>query len=59
MKHYIYAPQLDATPDEVLQVLKMFTVMSLPPELQESMYQTVYETLPANAKRHFKITQEQ
>ena len=54
-RHYIYTPQPDATPDEVLQVLKMFTVMSLPPALQEDMYQSVYEKLPENAKRHFKV----
>jgi hypothetical protein len=54
-RHYIYTPQPNASPDEVLQVLKMFTVMSLPPALQEEMYNNVYEKLPETAKRHFKV----
>lgn len=54
-RHFIYEPQSNATPDEVLQVLKMFTVMSMRPIYQETMYNRVYESLPENAKRHFTI----
>lgn len=57
-QHFIYNPQPNATPDEVLQVLKMFTVMSMRPMFQEKMYQKVYDKLPENAKRHFKIKED-
>jgi len=60
MKHLIYAPQTNATPDEVLQVLKVFSVQTLPKNLRngESLMK-VYETLPQEAKRHFKIEETQ
>jgi hypothetical protein len=58
-RHLIYAPQPNATPDEVLQVLKVFTVGTLPePMRTEQMMLGVYESLPENAKRHFKIKEE-
>jgi hypothetical protein len=56
MKHLIYSPQPNATPDEVLQVLKMFTVTTLPENLRtEANTLAVYESLPENAKRHFQV----
>lgn len=54
-KQYIYTPQPNATPDEVLQVLKMFTVSSMHPAIRSDLYSQVYDSLPENAKRHFKI----
>ncbi len=57
-KHFVYDPQPNATPDEVLQTLKMFTVMSMPHTFQAEMYEIVYDKLPENAKRHFKIKEE-
>ena len=70
MKHLIYSPQSNATPDEVLQVLKVFTVCTLPPSYSwmdknenrecrrgDLMFQ-VYDTLPPEAKRHFKVKED-
>jgi hypothetical protein len=58
-KQLIYSPQPDATPDEVLQVLKVFTLGTLPDYLRtEDMMFGVYNSLPDNAKRHFKIKEE-
>ena len=57
MKHrLIYSPQPNATPDEVLQVLKVFTHGTLPEPLRtnETLFE-IYESLPENAKRHFKV----
>ena len=58
MKHLIYAPQPNATPDEVLQVLKVFSVQTLPESLRngESLM-SIYNTLPPEAQRHFKIVE--
>lgn len=56
MKHMVYSPQPNATPDEVMQVLKVFTVASLPDTVdKEQVMLNVYETLPDTAKRHFRI----
>lgn len=56
MKTLIYTPQENATPDEVMQVLKVFTVATLPDGIRtsEAMFQ-VYDSLPKTAQRHFKI----
>jgi hypothetical protein len=58
MKNLIYAPQPNATPDEVLQVLKVFSVHTLPDNLRNGeTLMTVYSTLPPDAQRHFKIVE--
>ncbi len=55
-RHIIYAPQPNATADEVMQVLKIFTVTSLPDTIdKEKVMFSLYDTLPDSAKRHFKI----
>lgn len=55
----IYAPQPNATPDEVLQVLKVFTYGTLPTYLKtDDVLFSIYNALPDNAKRHFKIKEE-
>jgi hypothetical protein len=56
MKQLIYSPQPNATPDEVMQVLRVFTHSSLPPNLKtnKALF-SIYEALPPEAKRHFKI----
>jgi hypothetical protein len=52
----IFEPQPNATPDEVMQVLRMFVFQSYPPELRtkEKML-TLFDELPTEAKRHFKV----
>jgi hypothetical protein len=56
MKTLIYAPQTNATPDEVLQVLKVFTVTTLPQGMgTNELLMGVYKTLPPEAQRHFKV----
>lgn len=55
-RHLIYSPMPNATPDEVMQVLKVFTVGTLPDSVdKERVMFDVYNTLPDTAKRHFKI----
>ena len=59
MKTLIYAPQTNATADEVLQVLKVFTVTTLPQGMgTHELLMGVYETLPPEAKRHFKVKED-
>jgi hypothetical protein len=61
MKHLIYEPQANATPDEVLQVLKVFTVPTIDKcylSKHPNMLLDTYETLPLEAKRHFKVIEE-
>ena len=58
-RQLIYLPQPNATPDEVLQVLKVFTYGTLPlPMRTDDVLYGIYNSLPDNAKRHFKITEE-
>lgn len=54
MNKLIFSPQDNATPDEIMQVLKVFTVPSMPNANNELLL-GVYETLPPEAKRHFKL----
>ena len=55
----IYSPQPNATPDEVLQVLKVFTYGTLPTHLKtDDVLLGIYKSLPDNAKRHFKVKEE-
>lgn len=58
MKHLIYSPQPNATPDEIMQVLKVFTVYTLP-NVDERTVMTVYDSLSPEAKRHFTIKEVQ
>lgn len=55
-KDLIYAPQPNATPDEIMQALKLFAYTTYPPSRKshEGMMK-VYESLPSEAKRHFKV----
>jgi len=52
----IFDPQSGATPDEVMQVLRMFVFSTYPPELRtrENMLAT-FDSLPGTAKRHFRV----
>jgi hypothetical protein len=58
-KELIYCPQPNATPDEVLQVLKVFTYSTLPEHMRtDEVLQSIYKSLPENAQRHFKVKEE-
>ena len=52
----IFEPKPGATPDEVMQVLRMFVFQTYPPELRtrENML-ALFDKLPETAKRHFQI----
>lgn len=55
----IYTPKEDITLYELALVLKLFTFGTLPNELKTmSMLIGIYESLPPEAKRHFKINEE-
>lgn len=55
----IYVPKEDITLYELALVLKMFTFGTLPDELKTMpMLINIYESLPPEAKRHFKIIEE-
>jgi hypothetical protein len=55
----VYSPQPDATPAEVLQVLKVFTYGTLPTHLKtDGVLLGIYKSLPVNAQRHFKVMEE-
>lgn len=52
----VYSPQPNATPDEVMQVLRLFAYTTYPPKIKSKagMFE-IYNSLPDNAKRHFKV----
>ena len=52
----IFDPQPNATPDQVMDVLKLFVFQSYPPELRtkEKLFEA-YKALPRDAQRHFKL----
>jgi hypothetical protein len=54
MKNLIFSPQPNATPDEIMQVLKVI-IIPLSPYTTEDVLMEAYEALPPEAKRHFKI----
>lgn len=55
----IYSPQPNATPDEVMEVLKVFTIVTLPEPLKShDLLMKTYKSLSSNAQRHFKIIDE-
>ena len=52
----IYEPQPNATPDEAMQVLKVFTIATYPPEYKSTdLMLQIYDDLSPEAKRHFRI----
>lgn len=54
----IYNPQANATSDEVLQVLKVFTFPSYPQTLRtDELLFNIYDQLPPEAQRHFTVTE--
>ena len=58
-KKLIYSPQPNATPDEVLQVLKVFTYSTLPESMKtDEVLFGIYKSLPNNAQRHFTVKEE-
>lgn len=52
----IFEPKPGATPDEVMEVLKLFTFQTYPKELKtrENMM-ALFDKLSENAKRHFNV----
>jgi hypothetical protein len=52
----IFDPKSGATPDEVMDVLKLFTFQSYPTELKtrDNML-TLFDSLSPRAKRHFQV----
>jgi len=59
MKRLVYSPQPDITIYELALVLKVFTYGTLPTELKtDAILFSIYEELPAEAKRHFKVVED-
>ena len=59
MKRLIYAPQKDITLYELALVLKVFTYGTLPAGLKtDEVLFSIYEGLPPEAKRHFKVRED-
>jgi len=58
-KILIYAPQPNATPDEIMQVLKLVMFQSYPTmyKTQERL-ESLYNHLPEGARRHFKLQEK-
>jgi hypothetical protein len=56
----IFDPKPGATPDEVMEVLKLFTFQTYPAELKthENML-VLFDSLPKGAKRHFQVKQHE
>jgi hypothetical protein len=55
----VYEPQPNPTPEEVMEVLKVFTVATMPPEYRTHDFMMgIYKSLPLNAQRHFKIVEK-
>lgn len=58
-KRLIFSPQPNATPDEIMEVLKLFAFMSYPVEIKtEANMILLYNQLSEGAKRHFKVNPE-
>ena len=52
----IFDPKPGATPDEVMDVLKLFTFQSYPTELKTRDNMLIlFDSLPPRAKRHFQV----
>jgi len=58
-KKLVYSPQPDITIYELALVLKVFTYGTLPTELKtDEMLLSIYDDLPLEAKRHFRLIQK-
>ena len=56
----IFDPKPGATPDEVMDVLKLFTFQTYPTELKtRANMLTLFDTLSPRAKRHFQVKQRE
>jgi len=56
----IFDPKSGATPDEVMDVLKLFTFQSYPNELKTRKNMlTLFDSLSPRAKRHFQIKHQE
>lgn len=56
MKRIVYAPLPDISIYELALVLKVFTYGTLPAELKtDEVLFHIYNDLPPEAKRHFKV----
>jgi hypothetical protein len=52
----VFDPKTGATPDEVMEVLKLFTFQTYPPELKtKDNLMALFDQLPDSAKRHFNV----
>ena len=52
----IFDPKPGATPDEVMEVLKLFTFQTYPEALKtRANMLALFDTLPTGAKRHFQV----
>ena len=52
----IFDPKPGATPDEVMDVLKLFTFQTYPAELKTRNNMLIlFDSLPTRAKRHFQV----
>jgi hypothetical protein len=52
----IFDPKPGATPDEVMEVLKLFAFQSYPDQLKTRDNMLIlFDALPTGAKRHFQI----
>jgi len=56
----IFDPKPGATPDEVMEVLKLFTFQTYPTELKtKTNMLALFDQLPEGAKRHFQVKKNQ
>ena len=56
----IFSPKPNATPDEIMEILRLFVFQSYPPELRtQKNLTTLYNQLPENARRHFQVKDPQ
>lgn len=59
MKQIIYSPLKDITLYELAHVLKVFTYATLPVDMKtDDTLFALYEALPPEAKRHFRIVEK-
>ena len=56
MKKLIFEPKPNATADEAMQVLNLFTLFTMPPQYQtnEVLFE-LYNKMSPEVKRHFKV----
>jgi hypothetical protein len=52
----IFDPKPGATPDDVMQILKLFTFQTYPQELRtKENLMALFDQLPDTAKKHFEV----